>query len=208
MKKSTQRRSDRRLAAFSLGVLAAGFVACAGPPAPRDHFYRIEVVAPAAGGAQLPGILEVERMGSDGTLRDRAMLKTLPGSPEVTPYAYHRWTDSPTLLLQRALADYLRSAAVAESVVTPDAGATEDWQVNGYLRRLDHVIAATPSVRVELELRMRRLDGEDLVEQRIYAAQGIPDDASLEAAARAFSVAIGEIFAEFTNDLRAAASAR
>ena len=37
MKKSTQRRSDRRLAAFALGVLAAGFVACAGPPAPRPR---------------------------------------------------------------------------------------------------------------------------------------------------------------------------
>ena len=201
-------RRNRHLSAAlaTSALLAAQLLGCAAGPAPRDHFYRIEVAAPSAGGDALPGTLEVERFSSDGTLRDRGMLRATTTSPEVTPYAYHRWVDSPPLLLQRALADYLRAAGVAERVVTPDAGATEDWQVNGTLRRLDQLVDGSPRVNVEIEIRMRHQAGADLVEQQIYSAEHAADDASPEAAARAFSTAIGEIFAAFTRDLRVAAA--
>jgi ABC-type uncharacterized transport system auxiliary subunit len=207
MSDARMRRMSLRAMRMAVCLLGAGLFACASGPAPRDHFYRIEIAPPAAGDRQLPGTLEVERFTSDDTLRERALLKSAPGSPEVTPYSYHRWVDSPTLLLQRALADYLRAAAVAERVVTPDAGATEDWQVNGYLRRLDSVVDAAPRVQVEIELRMRHHAGEDLIEQKIYSAEQAADDASPEAAARAISLAVGKVFAEFTGDLRAAAAA-
>ncbi|MBW2268379.1 MAG: membrane integrity-associated transporter subunit PqiC [Deltaproteobacteria bacterium] len=201
------RRRPVRGAQLAVWLLAASLCACIAGPAPRDHFYRVEVAAPAAGNVQLPGTLEVERFASDDTLRKRGLLKSTPGSPEVTPYTYHRWVDSPTLLLQRALADYLRAATVAGQVVTPDAGATEDWQVTGYLRQLDFVLDDAPRVRVEIELRMRHRAGDDLVAQRIYAAESAAGAATPEAAARAFSLAIGAVFAEFTSDLRAAAAA-
>lgn len=194
-------------ARLSAWLLGASLCACIAGPAPRDHFYRVEIATPAAGDTRLPGTLEVERFSSDSTLRDRGMLKSTSASPEVTPYAYHRWVDSPTLLLQRELADYLRAAAVADRVVTPDAGASEDWQVSGYLRRLDFMLDGAPRVRFEIELRMRHRVGDDLLAQQIYTAESAADDASPEAAARAFSVAIGEVFAEFTRDLRSAAAA-
>ena len=184
---------------------ALALLGCIAGPAPRDHFYRITPPAPPAGEAVLEGTLEVERFSSDDTLRNRRILKVVGESPEVTPYRYHLWADSPTLLLQRALADHLRTAGVAELVVTPDAGATEDWQVNGHLRRLDHVLSGAPAVHFAIELRLRRAEGETLLAQRVYSAEQPCDDASPEAAARAFSAAVGQVWERFTADLRAAA---
>ena len=204
--RANQRHATKRAAAgVGLWLLAAALGACVAGPAPRDHFYRVDVAAPAAGKLALTGILEVERFTSDDTLRERHLLYVTPGSPEVTPYGYHLWVDSPTLLLQRALADHLRAAGVAEQVVTPDAGAGEDWQVNGHLRQLYQVLGGAPSVRVDLELRLRRAQGADLVAQKIYSATAPAGDDTPEAAARAFSLAIGEVFERFTADLRAAA---
>lgn len=185
-----------------LGLLSA----CVAGPAPRDQFYRLDVAPAGASGARLPGTLEVERFTSDDVLRARAMLRAESGSPQVTPYVYHLWVESPTLLVQRALADYLRAAGVADTVVTPDAGAIEDWQVNGHLRRFDQLLAPSPRVRVEIELRLRRRGGETLLVQKVYAAETAADAPDPEAAARAFSAALEQVFGNFTADLRAAAA--
>lgn len=190
---------------ITAALLALTLSACAAGPAPRDHFYRIETPAAAAGAVALAGILEVERFTSDDTLRNRRVLKREAGRPEITPYRYHLWADSPTLLLQRSLADHLRGAGVAELIVTPDAGATEDWQVNGHLRRLDHVLDGGASVRFEIELRLRRAQGETLLAQRVYSGERPCADASVTAASQAFSLAIGDVWTRFTEDLRDAA---
>ena len=196
-------RARRSAACLVLGALLAG---CASGPAPRDHFYRLAAPAPEPFATPLAGIVEVERFSSSDTLRARGILRTTPGSPEVTPYRYHRWVDSPTLLVQRALASYLRAALLAEQVVTPDAGALEDWQVNGHLAALDHVVGGSPKVRVEIELRARRRDAAALLVHRTYAAERPADDATPQAAARAFSAVVGEIFASFASDLHTAAT--
>jgi ABC-type uncharacterized transport system auxiliary subunit len=190
----------------SWAALLVGFAlsACASGPAPRDHFYRIQPGPAAPVATPLPGTLEVERFSSSDTLRERGILRTTPGSPSVTPYSYHRWVDSPTLLLQRALAGYLRDAGMAENVVTAEAGAPDDWQVGGHIHRLDHVVGEDSSVRVELELRARRSGTETLIVHELYASEHPADDPTPEAAARAFSSAVGEIFAAFGRDLHAA----
>lgn len=194
-------RARRSWAALLVGL---ALTACASGPAPRDHFYRIQPGPAAPVGAPLPGTLEVERFSSSDTLRERGILRTTPGSPSVTPYSYHRWVDSPTLLLQRALAGYLRDARIAEQVVTADAGADANWQVSGHVDRLDHVVGSNSSVSIKIELRARRTDAATLLVQERYAAEQPADDSTPEAAARAFSVAVGEIFAAFARDLHAA----
>lgn len=195
--------SARRLllGCVALAVASAG---CAGP-APRDHLYRLEVATPARSGPTLPGVLEVERFTSDDVLRKRAMLRAEPGSPEVTPYGYHLWVNSPTLVLQRTLADYLRAAGAAQTVTTPDAGETEDWHVTGHLRRFDQVTGPEPTVIVEMELRLRRRHSPKSTVQQVYRAEAPAADASPRAAADAFGSAVGTIFERFTADLRTAA---
>jgi len=185
-------------------VLAVASTGCAGP-APRDHLYRLEVATPAQSGPTLPGVLEVERFTSDDVLRKRAMLRVEPGSPEVTPYGYHLWVNSPTLLLQRALADYLRAAGAAQIVTTPDAGETEDWHVTGNLRRFDQMTGPEPKATVEIELRLRRRHSPKSAVQQVYRAEAPAADASPRAAADAFGSAVSTIFERFTADLRAVA---
>ncbi|MEE2676961.1 MAG: ABC-type transport auxiliary lipoprotein family protein [Myxococcota bacterium] len=192
----------RVLAAAVLTLAAAG---CVAGPAPRDHFYRLDIPKPAKGSPALPGVLEVERFRSDDVLRRSAMVRSAPGSSEVRPYTYHLWVNSPTLVLQRALADYLRAAGVAQTVTTPDAGMTEDWQVTGNLRHFDHITGDAPAALVAIELRLRRYQSARAVLQKVYRAQVPADGGSPQAAADAFSAAVTQVFQEFTTDLRAVA---
>ena len=70
---------------------------------------------------------------------------------EVTPYGYHLWVDSPTLLLQRELTAFLRQAGLAKDVVTSDANSPADWVVTGFIERLDHTTGGgAPRVLVSL----------------------------------------------------------
>lgn len=193
-----------RLLLLGCAALAVGTAGCIAGPAPRDHFYRLEVATPARSGPTLPGVLEVERFTSDDVLRKPAMLRVEPDSSEVTPYGYHLWAGSPTLILQRALADYLRAAGAAQTVTTPDAGTTEDWHVTGHLRRLDHATRPESTVTVEIELRLRRRHSPKAAVQRVYRAEGPAAGSSPGAAADAFGDAVEEIFERFTADLRAA----
>jgi len=191
------------LACAALAIVTAG---CVAGPAPRDHFYRLVVATPAKSGPTLPGLLEVDRFTSDDVLRRPAMLRAQSGSPEVTPYAYHLWVNSPTLMLQQALADYLRAAGAAQTVTTRVAGLTAEWQVTGQLRRFDQMGGPDPKVTVEMELSLRqrlRRNSKSAV-QKVYRAEARADDESPGAAADAFGSAVSTIFEQFTADLRAA----
>ncbi|HJO24192.1 MAG: ABC-type transport auxiliary lipoprotein family protein [Myxococcota bacterium] len=188
-------------------VLIVASAGCVGGPAPRDHFYRLEVSTPTRSGPTLPGVLEVARFTSDDVLRRTAILRAEPGSPEVMPYGYHFWVNSPTLILQHALVDYLRAAGAAETVTTPRAGMNADWNVSGQLYRFDHLPGPEPKVTVEIELGLekgQRRNSKSVV-QKIYRAEVSAADKSFRAAAEAFGNAVGTIFERFTADLRAAA---
>ena len=192
------------LACAALAIVTAG---CVAGPAPRDHFYRLVVATPAKSGPTLPGLLEVDRFTSDDVLRRPAMLRAQSGSPEVTPYAYHLWVNSPTLMLQQALTDYLRAAGAAQTVTTRASGLSANWIVTGQLRRFDHLEGSDPKVTVEMELSLQnqqRRDSKPAV-QKVYRAEARPADENPAAAAEAFGSAVGTVFQQFTADLRTAA---
>jgi len=188
-------------------ILAVATAGCIAGPAPRDHFYRLLVATPARSGPTLPGVLEVNRFTSDDVLRKPAMLRAEPGSPEVTPYTYHLWVNSPTLMLQQALTDYLRAAGAAQTVTTRASGLSANWIVTGQLRRFDHLEGSDPKVTVEMELSLQnqqRRDSKPAV-QKVYRAEARPADENPAAAAEAFGSAVGTVFQQFTADLRTAA---
>lgn len=189
-----------------LGV-AVSSAGCIASPAPRDHFYRLEVGPP---GATLPrpalaGTLEVNRLSATALARERAMLRgESEHSTEVTPYPYSLWVDSPTLLLQRGLADYLRRAGLAEKVVTASAGADASWAVSGYLSRFEHLVGGSSRVLVELELRLARTGRGGLVLSETYRVEQPAGD-GVEEAAVAFGAATRQIFERFVRDVEASA---
>jgi ABC-type uncharacterized transport system auxiliary subunit len=199
----------RRARGFGWGGLAAAALAlsaCVAGPAPRDHFYRLAVPAPAERRAEplVPGTLVVQRLASDDLLRERPIVhRESPGSVEVTPFAYHLWADSPERMLQQQLAAFLREAHAAERVATPDVGAEPDWIAGGSLRRLDVVGGSAFAADVELELWLRDARGRTPPFRQTYRVERPAGGDSMEAAVQALSDAVGAAFEAFVADLTA-----
>ena len=195
-----------RLRTLTFLVLLSALLACASGPAPRDHFYRLEVPGPESRREQpaLPGVLEIERAQADNLVRERAIVKGAgDGSTEVTPYVYHLWVDSPTLLVQRELARWLDQQGLAEQTVLPEAGAQERWLVTGRLERFEHVVPEG-QVLVVIELRLTDVRRGRLLHQRRYRAEA-PSGADVPGAVRGFGTALSSIFGQFASDAAAAA---
>jgi ABC-type uncharacterized transport system auxiliary subunit len=198
--------SDSRGPRIAGAVLALSLscvlVGCLGA-APRDRFYRIEQTRSATELAEpvLRGTLEVERLRSDSLTRERSILHVESAdSVQVTPYAYDLWIDSPTQMLQRDLAYYLRGAGIAERVVLPEMNIQENYEIDGWIERLVHV-TGDDSVVVELEFSLREARGGEQLLRRHYRAQVAAEDSSMEAVVRAFDSGVGQIFEQLAGEI-------
>jgi len=202
-----RRATQISLRLWLLLAMLVGAAGCLGGSAPRDHVYRLQLEPPrnARNAAAFPGTLEVGRVWGSALTRGRPILHSESDrAVEVTPYNYHLWVDSPTLLLERALAAYLRQAGLAQDVVSSDANAPADWVVTGFIERLDHVTdGGAPRVLVELELRLTEADRGRLLLRKTYRAEQPSDGAGVPAAVRAFGTAVGSIFESFAADAAA-----
>lgn len=193
---------------FDLGarrlVLAAAMAAlagCASPAPPKDHFYRLEPVASVAALPQsvLPGVLEVNRLDVDGVLSERAIAYQSQ-SGALGRHPYDLWSDAPATALQQSLADTLRSAHVADQVVTPDLRVPPDWSVRGRLSQFEQV-PATGMVRIKLQLAVMSARDGTLVLQKTYADERPVAGAGTAAAVAAFNQGCASLLAQFASDL-------
>jgi ABC-type uncharacterized transport system auxiliary subunit len=187
---------------------AALVLACAGGPAPRDHFYRIEapVPAPAPLAAPVfPGTVEVDRFRADAlTGGSRIVQRQTAGSSELEPYAYHQWADPPTILLQTRLVDFLRETRAAPLVVTPELRAHSDFAVQGRIAQLEHQTGGgAPRAVVELELSISRESDRAVLLQRVYREERPAAGPSVAEAVDAASAAVSAIFTRFLADAEA-----
>jgi ABC-type uncharacterized transport system auxiliary subunit len=202
-----RRATQISLRLWLLLAMLVGAAGCLGGSAPRDHIYRLQVEPPrsARNAAAFPGTLEVGRVWGNALTRGRAILHSdSDRAVEVTPYGYHLWVDSPTLLLERELAAYLRQTGLAETVVSSDANTPVDWVVTGFVERLDHIEGGgTQRVLVELELRLTEANRGRLVLRKTYRVEQPSDGVGMPAAVRAFGTAVGSIFESFAADAAA-----
>lgn len=202
-----RRATQISLRLWLLLAMLAGAAGCLGGPAPRDHVYRLQVEPPgsARNAPAFPGTLEVDRVWGNALTRARPILHSdSDRAVEVTPYDYHLWVDSPTLLFQRALTTYLRQVGLAKRVVSSDANTPADWVVTGFIERLDHITGGGgPRVLVELELRLTQANRGRLLLRKTYRAEQPSDGAGVPAAVRAFGTAAGSIFESFAADAAA-----
>ena len=189
---------------LALPLLVAG---CASGPAPRDHFYRLEIPAPTAKlePAPLHGTLEVDRLRADALTRERTLLyRESSDNPEVRRHSYHKWIDSPTLLIQRQLVEYLRGAGAATRVVTPDMRVKPDLVIAGQLLELQQIQGGSePHVVVEMELTLTRISGRVLLVHETYREQRPTSGGGASAAVDSFGAALAAIFERFLADVGA-----
>jgi len=187
------------------GVAVALLSACAAPPpAPEDAFYRLSprADAPVSPAPKLKGVVEVDRFVAAGSLANRPLLFSEPGSSAVSEYHYHFWIEAPPILLQNALVSYMRSTGIVERVVTPEMRVRPDYTVRGRLMRLETVQGENAIGVAEFELSLRReSDGELLVLGEYRAevpsgADGVRTDVS------AIEKAVNKVFEDFVADIQ------
>jgi ABC-type uncharacterized transport system auxiliary subunit len=203
-----RRAAQTSLRLWLLLAMLVGAAGCLGGPAPRDHVYRLQVEPPrsARSTPAFPGTLEVGRVWGNALTRGRPILRSdSDRAVEVTPYGYHLWIDSPTLLLKRELTAYLRQTGLAETVVSSDTNTPADWVVTGFVERFDHIAGGgAPRVLVELELRLTEADRGRLLLRETYRAEQPSEGAGVPAAVRAFGTVVGSIFERFAAEAAAA----
>ena len=196
----------RRAAAAALWLVAVG---CASGSPRSDAYYRLEPAAPAAlARPALPGLLQVDRLRADVITAERLLLyRAGDAGLEVRRHAYHQWVDSPTLMLQVALAGALRGAGVAQTVVTSDQRARPDFVLAGRILHLERRLDGAPRALLELELSLTRERDRALLLQRVYREERPAADAGVPAAVAAFDQALAALLERLVADLAGLAGA-
>lgn len=188
-------------AVLALGLLSA---CAAPPPAPEDAFYRLSprADAPLAEKALIDGVVEVERFVASGSLANRPVLFSEPGSNAVSEYHYHFWIEAPPILLQNALVSYMRSANVSDRVVTPEMRLRPAYSVRGRVMRLETVLGGTPTGVAEFELSLRRESDGELVVLGEYRAEVTSAPNGVKTDVAALEQAADQAFAAFVADIQ------
>lgn len=192
-----------RLVALAL-LLVGGLLGCASGPAPRDHFYRLSVAAPARlSNPALPGVLEIDRLRVEAISQGRRMLYRDASLPNVIgQYSYHYWADPPGVMLQDQLAEFLRAAGVAESVVTPGIHVDSDFILKGRLVRLERLTGdGAPRVAVEIEFTLLGTNGNEILYLRNYSEERTVAGDDIDASITTYEDALAAIFQRLLADL-------
>lgn len=193
--------STSRVVGFACALVL--FAGCAGGPAPRHHYYRLEPAEPGAplGRPELDGVLVVDRLRAEAIASGRELLERSASSPELHPLPYQHWVEPPPTMLQVGIAGYLRAAGVARRVVTPDLHLRADYELTGRILAFERVVGAgTPRVLIALELALIRVEGRELVLLETYVDER-DAGGGVEETARAFAGAFSSILERLVADL-------
>ncbi len=185
-------------------MVAPVLAACAQPPLPQDHFYRLSVGAPENPRAEplFKGTLEVGRFVADGLTAGRPLVHSLSERPyELQEYHYHFWTEPPPTMLRDQLVDYLRAARVTTTVITPAMRVEPDYVLAGRIKRLEKINGEPPRAAVELEFGLRRTENDELLFLGTYGVEVKARADTVAAAVAAINDALTEIYAKFTADI-------
>lgn len=185
-----------------LGVLV--LPACGGGP--RDSYYLLGDLTPPAPlvGGPIEGVIDVPAFRAAGIVNERAILFR-SGPNQLAQYSYHHWFEPPGILVQRAIKDTLLRANAFDAVTSPELRLDRDYELLGSLQRFEHVPASS-SIVVEVEISVRRVDGNQGLVLKTYSVDVPAPGQGVEVAVSGFSKALDLIFAEFLTDLSAISS--
>jgi len=196
--------STRRLCAAAAVLLVAGWLGCASKPAPRDHFYRVEVAAPTPlASPALPGVLEVDRLRVEAIAQGRRMLYRDASAPNaIGQHSYHYWADPPGVMVQDQLVRGLRAAGAAKSVITPGIHVDSDFVLKGRIVQMErHTGGSQPRVVVELEFSLLGRNDRKLLLHETYREERTAAGEAIGASVTAYQDALGAILQQLVNDL-------
>ncbi|WP_447968021.1 ABC-type transport auxiliary lipoprotein family protein [Nitrospira sp. M1] len=176
---------------------------CVGGPAPQDHFYRLELPPPESSFTSplLQGTLQITRPWADALTSERHLLyRTATGTAQVHRHAYHHWIDSPTLIIQQQIAQYLRHSGMATHVVTPDLRVKADYRFSCRMTKLERLVDDSPRVIIEMELGLSHMRERETVLLRTYHVEEPTHSYDIAAAIEAYNHALTNILDQFLAD--------
>ena len=188
-----------RLTALLL-MLCLLLTACGSvPPAPIDHFYRLQATPVSATTKASLGAITVSPFRADSLYAERPMIYTEEASlRQLRQYHYHLWLYPPAQMVQRHLAASLGNAldlsgdSIAANVL--------EGRVVGFERVLSGS-AGNPASKAVVALELNLTSNGKTRLRKTYQAEQPATDDSLDAFALAMEQALAKIYAEFLADL-------
>ena len=173
-----------------------------GQPSP-DYYYRLTVPEPETrlDPSPLQGTLQVVRPRADALTGARHLVYRKEGNiSQLNHHAYHRWIDSPTLLLQQEITQYLRKAGLAQQVVTPAMRTKSDYALSCRIAKLERVLDNTPRVIMELELGITSMQDRKTLLIRTYREEIQTTEQEVTTSIHAYNQALSNILHRFLTD--------
>ena len=198
-----------RPALAAAAALAAVLSGCFGqlPQVPEDRFYRLgEPALPAeVPKPDIDGSIAVARPYSDGLHTERAILYATAEQPlRVMRHHYDFWADSPPVLVQEHLVEFLRRAGVGDSVVRSESALDRALLIEPRLERFERMLGTGDDgdqVAVALEFTIRGKHQEPLVTG--YRVRQPVRGEGMYATVQAFDAALTDIYLRLLRDLAA-----
>ena len=197
------RTSSRIWMICQLLLAPLAITGCFGAQPTPDFFYRLNVPAPEIhlDSPALEGTLQVTRPWADALTSERHLVyRKDRNHSQLNHHAYHRWADSPTLLLQQEMTQYLRKAGLAQQVVTPEIRTKADYALSCRIAKLERVIDQSPRVILELELGITSMKDRKTVILRTYREEQSTTNREVSSSVNAYNQALANILHRFLND--------
>jgi ABC-type uncharacterized transport system auxiliary subunit len=190
------------LLAVAVMMLQGG---CLAGPAPSDRFYRLVVPDPSFRFEvpRLNGRLLVDSMRGDAMTLERLMTYRTESDPfQVRRTGYDQWVDPPTVMVERAVVTFLRSANAAEVVITPEMRLDADFRLGGRVNRFERLLGeGAPRAAIELEFCLVRLHDRELLLRETYREEEEISGSEVGDSVEAFGRALQRILERLTRDL-------
>ena len=174
-----------------------------GGPSSPDYFYRLNVPNPEIrlDAPPLDGTLQVTRPRADALTSERHLVYRKDSNiSRLNHHAYHRWIDSPTLLLQQEMTQYLRKAGLAQQVVTPDMRTKADYALSCRIAKLERVLDQSPRVILELELGITSMKDRRTILLRNYREEYTTTNLEVASSVHAYNQALSAILQRFIRE--------
>lgn len=176
---------------------------CLGGATPTDQFYQLEVPEPERrfDSPPLKGTLQITRPVANALTGERPLLyRQHPRSTQVHRYGYHRWVDSPTVMIQQELTRYLRASHIANEVVTPRLRVKVDYLLSCQVLKLERIVGDSTTVVMELEIGITSIEDNRAILLKTYREEQSANEDGIDASIVAYNQALSTILGRFLDD--------
>lgn len=172
---------------------------------PKDYFYRVQLnnVDVVKEASPLIKSVVVQDFQALGLLRERNIVYVPEGSPnEVRQYNYHSWIESPSILFQQLMVDFLQQSNFSALVVTPRIHVDTEYEIRGRVDRFELVQTGSPRVVLKMEIVLRSVKQNRMIYLGRYQQEVPLSRAGVNASVSALSDAINQVYRQFFSEVR------